>query len=200
MRRVTTIGLVLVAIGLLGAQGDKKSASKAGDISFRVISKGKGLGASLQEDGTVTLSRLLEKSPRGVILNFVSLTCSFSKRQMPSVAQAVKEASSDGKTPLVVTVLIDKDAKRVREAARKQMTSTPVLWDRDRKAVTAYSVKLTPTVVVLDKDGKVLATYPGMIPPVEAGYTSFFASVLKASASGSALPPRPMFGMMGPTG
>ncbi len=197
---IIAVFAVLALGGSVWCQSQKQQEPGEPSVIFQVLSTGIGWRLGAKQGSQLSLSQLLSASADGLILDFVSLKCPYSQRQIPCLTQAVKNASADPKTPLVVTVLIDKSETQVREAAKKKITTTPILWDRSRAGVKKFQIKITPTVVVVGKDGQVLASYQGMVPPVEAGYTSFFSTIVKAVASGSPLPPRPMFGMMGPSG
>lgn len=197
--------LVLVSfIGSLKGQTDPcgrfqfsgLTGVKDPDFTAVILSNGRKFPLAEGRKGeTVRLSQIVgDGRLKGVVLNFVSVTCPFCERQLPAFIRALKRFK--GKGVVVITVYIDRDRKVIQKALKGRKFPMPVLWDKQREGVKTFKIRMTPTVVVLNGKGKVIATYAGMIPPDPDNYARFLSVVLQAIANGAPLPPMPMGPMM----
>jgi thioredoxin-related protein len=113
-------------------------------------------------ESSVALREIFAKHQK-VILNFVSVRCPYSRRQLESVQKALNAQNnskvSEKDFAPVLIVFVDKSLAKIRQALQGKRLSTQAIWDKGGKLSDRLKVKTTPTVIVVARSGKQVAVY-----------------------------------------
>ena len=94
-----------------------------------------------------------------VLLNFWATWCGPCRDEMPSMELLKKKLS--GRPFVVLAVNVDEPESRVRKFLAQLPLDFPVLMDPDKRATSAWKVRILPASFLIARDGRVRYTVTG---------------------------------------
>jgi peroxiredoxin len=109
---------------------------------------------------TVSLSDFKGKV---VLINFWATWCPPCVRETPRLVRVAETYKNQGLVMLGINTTFQDDPVKVRQFARGQGISYPVLLDPEGAASEKYSSRLMPTTYLIDRNGKIVHTKVGEV-------------------------------------
>jgi cytochrome c biogenesis protein CcmG/thiol:disulfide interchange protein DsbE len=98
-----------------------------------------------------------------VLVNFWATWCPPCVRETPRLVRVAETYKDQGLVVLGVNTTYQDDPEKVRQFARDQGISYPVLLDAEGVATEKYQSRLMPTTYLIDRNGKIVHTKVGEV-------------------------------------
>ena len=150
-RRLTFIGILVLAAAWIVVSADKNGASTAGLIPAPQAGfLAPGFTLETIEGESITLSDL-----RGqvVLVNFWATWCPPCKAEMPAFEQTYKDYTDEGFVILAVNAIQQDSVEAIDSFRAANGLTFPILLDTNGDINRAYQVRSLPTSFFVGKDG-----------------------------------------------
>lgn len=186
LQRFVLVGLLFTVVAASSQTSHRTNSQTSVSTRLAVLSP--------QRRNSVLLNELLKRRER-IVLNFVSISCQHSIKQLESIKSTLRRKSQDsnlsGDYPVFAIVFVGRNLIEIKRFLKGNRLPALVLWDDDGKLARSLKIKVTPTIAVLSRDFKLVKSYEGFTSYNPKAYGKFFERLIEAVTQGTLLPPRP---------